>query len=85
MGLPDFVRATSFAALLASVALLLATPATAASCKRDYSTCAQVVRTWCEGRHPRADGDNDGIPCENLCRSKSQVDELRRQYGSCRP
>lgn len=68
-----------------TAATLVATPAAAASCKRDYSTCAQVVRTWCDGRHRGADRDKDGIPCDNLCRTKAQVDELRRQHGSCRP
>ena len=55
----------------------------AASCKKDYSTCEQVVRTWCDGGHPGADRDGDGIPCENMCRTKSEVDEIRRRIG-CR-
>ncbi|MEN0001078.1 MAG: excalibur calcium-binding domain-containing protein, partial [Pseudomonadota bacterium] len=43
--------------------------AEAATCKQ-YSSCEQAVRNWCAGNHPRADGDNDGIPCENVCPSK---------------
>nr|WP_166802279.1 excalibur calcium-binding domain-containing protein [Microvirga pakistanensis] len=31
--------------------------------------------------HRRADGDGDGIPCENVCRSKSQVDAIKQRVG----
>ena len=54
--------------------------ANAARCA-DYRTCEQAVAAWCAGRHPRADGDNDGIPCENVCRSKAQVDAIRARIG----
>jgi len=46
--------------------------ANAASCG-GYSSCAEAVKAWCSGRHPGADRDRDGIPCENVCRSKQQV------------
>lgn len=67
--------------IAATLALSLATtPLTvvpaAAACK-DYSRCEQAVNAWCEGRHSRADGDGDGIPCENVCRSKEEADRHR--------
>ncbi|WP_245417354.1 hypothetical protein [Aminobacter sp. AP02] len=34
----------------------------------------------CSG-YRRADADNDGIPCENVCPSKQLIDELRQQIG----
>jgi hypothetical protein len=27
------------------------------------------------------DADDDGIPCENVCRSKSQVDAIKQRIG----
>jgi len=54
--------------------------AIAASCK-DYSTCREAVIEWCAGNHPRADGDKDGIPCENVCKSKRQVDQIKQEIG----
>ncbi len=35
---------------------------------------------WCNG-YRRADGDNDGIPCENVCPNKMIVDQIRREIG----
>lgn len=52
----------------------------AASCK-NYATCEDAVIAWCAGEHPRADGDHDGIPCENVCSSKAQVDTIREKIG----
>ena len=60
--------------------LLITTAAEAAAC-RDYRTCRQAVENWCAGNHPRADGDGDGIPCENVCRSKAIVDKIRVEIG----
>ena len=54
----------------------------AATCK-SYSSCAQAVKNWCAGNHPRADGDNDGIPCENVCKSLKDVKALKREF-SCK-
>ena len=51
-------------------------PALAARCK-DYTNCGQAVENWCQGRHSRADGDSDGIPCENVCKTKEQADRHR--------
>jgi hypothetical protein len=84
--------ATLFAALSAPIALALpaasgdlgdvpplSTPAAARSCKQ-VSTCEEAVRLWCGG-YRRADGDGDGIPCENVCRTKEQVDAIRAAIG----
>lgn len=46
------------------------------TCKQ-YRNCREAVVAWCAGLHPRADGDHDGIPCENVCRSKSVVDKIK--------
>ncbi|MFD2236623.1 excalibur calcium-binding domain-containing protein [Aureimonas populi] len=44
------------------------------------SSCREAVILWCDG-YSRADGDNDGIPCENVCRSLAEVDEIRAEIG----
>jgi hypothetical protein len=44
------------------------------------STCREAVEMWCAG-YRRADGDKDGIPCETVCQSKSQVDKIRQEIG----
>lgn len=49
------------------------------TCKA-VSTCEEAVELWCGG-YSRADGDGDGIPCENVCRSKSQVDAIKQKIG----
>lgn len=43
-------------------------------------SCREAVVMWCNG-YRRADGDNDGIPCETVCRSRAQVDQIRREIG----
>lgn len=53
--------------------------AQARSCKAVRS-CEEAVILWCSG-YRRADGDNDGIPCENVCRTKREVDEIRERIG----
>ena len=45
------------------------------SCKA-AGTCREAVVMWCNG-YSRADADHDGIPCENVCRSRSQVDAIK--------
>ena len=52
--------------------------AQAASCKQ-YSNCAEAVENWSAGNHSRADGDKDGIPCENVCRTNHQVDKIKKK------
>jgi hypothetical protein len=49
------------------------------SCKA-ASTCREAVVMWCEG-YRRADADDDGIPCENVCRSRAQVDAIKEEIG----
>lgn len=51
----------------------------ARSCKQ-VSSCEDAVILWCNG-YSRADGDNDGIPCENVCATVDQVQEIRRAIG----
>ena len=59
-----------------SVEFLLAA---ALSCKQ-VNSCEEALQLWCDG-YRRADGDGDGIPCENVCHSKEQVDLIRAQIG----
>jgi hypothetical protein len=49
------------------------------SCKQ-MSSCEDAVALWCSG-YRRADGDNDGIPCENVCHSLEQVQEIVSRQG----
>ena len=49
------------------------------SCKA-VSSCEEAVRMW-RGGYRRADGDNDGIPCENVCSTKQEVDAIRARIG----
>ncbi|MBA3325051.1 MAG: thermonuclease family protein [Rhodobacteraceae bacterium] len=49
------------------------------SCKA-ASSCEEAVVMWCGG-YGRADGDDDGVPCENVCGSVSQVDAIRGGIG----
>lgn len=46
----------------------------------DARSCREAVIMWCNG-YRRADGDGDGIPCERVCRSRAQVNEIRREIG----
>jgi len=46
------------------------------SCKQ-VADCEEAVRIWCDG-YRRADGDGDGIPCENVCRSLEEVNAIRQ-------
>lgn len=47
---------------------------------RAASSCEEAVEMWCNG-YRGADGDGDGIPCENVCRSRSQVDKIKEEIG----
>jgi len=51
----------------------------AKGCKK-MRDCKDAVVHWCSGEAIR-DKDNDGIPCENVCRNKAQVDQIRREIG----
>lgn len=55
-------------------------PASAATCK-SYRKCEQAVKEWCAGRHPGADRDGDGIPCENVCPTLSKVKKIKKRIG----
>lgn len=72
----------NFCAYILCLCILIGFTATAeaVTCK-SYRICKQAVVNWCSGRHPGADRDRDGIPCENVCRSKAQVDKIRKQIG----
>ena len=49
-------------------------------CKK-YLSCRQAVEAWCAGIHPGADRDEDGIPCENVCKSRKQVVAIEKEIG----
>lgn len=51
----------------------------AQSCKAMRS-CREAVQAWCNG-YKGADRDDDGIPCENVCKSKAQVDKIKVEIG----
>lgn len=53
--------------------------AAAQTCKQ-VSSCQEAVELWCNG-YRRADADKDGIPCENICHSLEQVEEIRSAIG----
>ncbi len=65
--------------LATAIAFAAFSPAHAQSCKA-ASTCKEAVEMWCNG-YSGADRDNDGIPCENVCRSKKQVEVIQKQIG----
>lgn len=44
------------------------------------STCREAVEMWCRG-YAGADRDKDGIPCENVCKSKAEVDRIKAEIG----
>lgn len=54
-------------------------PVAGRTCK-SVSTCEEAVELWCSG-YRRADGDADGIPCENVCHSLERVEEIRKAIG----
>lgn len=47
---------------------------------RQMPDCRSAVILWCSG-YGRADGDSDGIPCENVCSSRRQVVAILREIG----
>jgi hypothetical protein len=49
------------------------------TCK-SVSSCREAVILWCSG-YSRADADDDGIPCENVCPTKTLVDRIRAEIG----
>ena len=77
------IRQFRASALAALMTLALGAEAHAATCK-SYRSCREAVIAWCAGQHPRADGDNDGIPCENVCRSRADVVAIMAEIGCSR-
>ncbi len=55
-------------------------PATSATSCKSARTCRDAVILWCGG-YSRADNDGDGVPCENVCRTRKQVDAIKKQVG----
>lgn len=51
----------------------------AASCKQARN-CDDAVEMWCNG-YSKADRDRDGIPCENVCKSRAQVEAAKKRVG----
>lgn len=68
--------------LLLSLLLLFSFTAevSAKSCKK-YRSCAEVIADFPNGKFGRKDRDKDGIPCENVCKSKKQVKDLLERIG----
>lgn len=62
-----------------SAIIMMSAAAHAASCKQARN-CDEAVEMWCNG-YARADGDNDGIPCESVCRSRAQVEAAKKRVG----
>lgn len=52
----------------------------AKSCKQ-YRSCAEVIADFPNGNFGRKDRDKDGIPCENVCKSRQQVKDLLKRLG----
>jgi len=48
---------------------------------RTVSTCREAVIMWCRG-YARADGDSDGIPCENVCPNREIVRQILFDLGA---
>lgn len=55
--------------------------ASAAKLCKEYRSCAEVISDFPNGNFGRKDRDKDGIPCENVCRSKQQVQQLLRNLS----
>jgi len=47
---------------------------------KSMASCRDAVEAWCGGSRD-LDRDDDGIPCESICRSKAQVDKIRAEIG----
>ena len=50
------------------------------SCKAARD-CRNAVIMWCKEGYRGADRDKDGIPCENVCRSRAQVKQIMTEVG----
>jgi hypothetical protein len=61
--------------------LLIPVFSNAKSCKK-YKSCAEVILDYPSGSFGGKDRDKDGIPCENVCHSKKQVEDLLNKSSS---
>jgi|GEM_PF-3412629 len=50
------------------------------TCK-EYRSCAEVISDFPLGDFGDKDRDNDAIPCDNVCRSRQQVEDLFQSYA----
>ncbi|CAH1385577.1 hypothetical protein [Candidatus Nitrotoga sp. M5] len=66
---------------LIAVMLLSISEANAAKLCKDYQSCAEVISDFPLGDFGNKDRDKDAIPCENVCRSRQQVEELLQSYA----
>ncbi|MBD3654381.1 excalibur calcium-binding domain-containing protein [Kangiella sp.] len=66
--------------LLLIFVLCLPEVSIAKTCK-EYRSCAEVIADYPSGNFGRRDGDKDGIPCENVCRSRQQVEDLLKKVS----
>ncbi|MDX1471933.1 MAG: excalibur calcium-binding domain-containing protein, partial [Flavobacteriaceae bacterium] len=69
-----------FFLLLIIVSLFTPEISEAKYCKY-YRSCAEVIADYPDGKFGKRDGDDDGIPCENVCRSRQQVEDLLNQMA----
>lgn len=65
------------------ISLSLTAEAYAKSCKK-YRSCAEVIADFPNGNFGRKDRDGDGIPCENVCKSRKQVEDLLKKIGKAK-
>jgi hypothetical protein len=75
-------RRLALALIVAASIMATPTAAQRASCKA-VTSCAEAVRMWCDG-YAGADRDHDGIPCENVCKSRAQVQSIMAEIGCAR-
>ena len=70
----------NYSKILVLIAFLTCLPGagSAKSCK-EYKSCAAVIDDYPTGKFGRKDADKDGIPCENVCISKKQVQKLLKK------
>ncbi|ACV27211.1 hypothetical protein [Kangiella koreensis] len=72
---------TKLPLLLLVIFLLFTSEISAAKYCKYYRSCAEVIADHPDGKFGKRDGDNDDIPCENVCRSRQQVEDLLNQMA----
>ena len=80
LGLAAVIVLAGVAQVFGRTGTIAATMLAARQTCKQMTTCEEAVILWCNG-YRRADADNDGIPCENVCSSKRQVDAIRAAIG----